>query len=191
MVQSLNPKRKFTKVFELGSPKTGTKSLGAAFDLLGLKHKSWDLILHEQCKRGDFKETLRIAEMYEAFEDTPWHSFDLYKRFDILFPKSKFILLERQIDEWIQSHENFFSYEINSKEAHPLYLIEDYQSKRDQIIKDHQDKYKKIKSYFKHRQDDLLVMNICAGEGWEKLCPFLGLPVPKTAFPHLNKSKDK
>lgn len=30
----------------------------------------------------------------------------------------------------------------------------------------------------------LLVMDITAGDGWEKLCVFLGLPVPDLPFPH-------
>ena len=34
--------------------------------------------------------------------------------------------------------------------------------------------------------DRLLVMDIIAGDGWDKLCPFLGKPVPEAAFPHRN-----
>ena len=38
--------------------------------------------------------------------------------------------------------------------------------------------------YFADRPDDLLVMDITAGDGWEKLCPFLGVDVPAdTPFP--------
>jgi hypothetical protein len=33
----------------------------------------------------------------------------------------------------------------------------------------------------------LLVMDITAGDGWDKLCPFLDVPVPSVPFPHLNK----
>jgi hypothetical protein len=32
----------------------------------------------------------------------------------------------------------------------------------------------------------LLVMDICAGQGWEVLCPFLGIERPKEPFPHVN-----
>ena len=47
------------------------------------------------------------------------------------------------------------------------------------------------KTFVEHNQlvmatvapERLLVMDICAGEGWEKLCPFLGLPAPDSAFP--------
>lgn len=34
----------------------------------------------------------------------------------------------------------------------------------------------------------LLVMNVTAGDGWANLCPFLGLPIPATPFPHENKT---
>ncbi len=36
--------------------------------------------------------------------------------------------------------------------------------------------------------DRLLVWS--AGDGWEPLCEFLGVPVPDTPFPHLNDSKE-
>jgi Sulfotransferase domain len=35
-----------------------------------------------------------------------------------------------------------------------------------------------------------LVMDIAAGDDWEKLCPFLGLPIPEVGFPHANASPD-
>jgi len=40
--------------------------------------------------------------------------------------------------------------------------------------------------YFKGRPKDLLVMNVSAGDGWEKLCPFLGKPIPGVPFPKAN-----
>jgi hypothetical protein len=43
-----------------------------------------------------------------------------------------------------------------------------------------------VRHYFCDRADDLLVLDICAGEGWEKLCPFLGMPVPDVPFSRLN-----
>jgi hypothetical protein len=43
-----------------------------------------------------------------------------------------------------------------------------------------------IRDYFSNR-DNLLIMNLAEGEGWEKLCSFLGLPIPDKPFPHANK----
>jgi len=178
--------RSWNKVFEIGSPKTGTSSLGLAFGILGLKHKGWDRILHLQCKEGNFQETLKEAEKFEAFVDGPWHYTNVYRTLDREFPNSKFILLERDIQSWIKSYENFFS---DDKMALGTCPINDFQSKKQEIIDNHLKKYKEIKAYFKNRPKDLLVMNICAGEGWEKLCPFLGLPIPDKEFPHFNKTK--
>ena len=43
---------------------------------------------------------------------------------------------------------------------------------------------KNVKEYFKDRPEDLLIMNIFEGDGWEKLCCFLSKPVPDIPFPH-------
>src|SRR5690606_34416861 len=34
----------------------------------------------------------------------------------------------------------------------------------------------------------LLIMDISAGDGWAKLCPFLGVAIPKQAFPHTHRT---
>ncbi len=47
-----------------------------------------------------------------------------------------------------------------------------------------------VRKYFHNRPDDLLEMDITAGDGWEKLCPFLGLSIPSQPFRESNKRKD-
>jgi hypothetical protein len=34
-------------------------------------------------------------------------------------------------------------------------------------------------------------MTLAAGDGWEKLCPFLGFPVPETPFPRANTASER
>jgi hypothetical protein len=41
-----------------------------------------------------------------------------------------------------------------------------------------------VARYFADRPNDLLRIRICDGEGWEKLAPFLGKPIPGAPFPH-------
>ena len=41
-----------------------------------------------------------------------------------------------------------------------------------------------VMEYFEDRPDDLLVLNIFNGEGFEKLAEFLGRPEPSEPFPH-------
>ena len=43
---------------------------------------------------------------------------------------------------------------------------------------------KNVKDYFRERPEDLLIIDICSGEGFEKLAPFLERPKPAEAFPH-------
>jgi hypothetical protein len=45
----------------------------------------------------------------------------------------------------------------------------------------------RARAYFKDRPKDLLWLDIPSGQGWEKLCPFLGLPVRYDPFPWKNR----
>jgi hypothetical protein len=47
---------------------------------------------------------------------------------------------------------------------------------------------KEVLEYFAKRPDDLLVFDLPKGDGWDKLCPFLGHDVPDEPFPHANKA---
>jgi hypothetical protein len=182
-------KKKWEKVFEVGVAKTGTSSLARAYAILDLTHVGWTPKLYYEVKAGKFESALEFAEKFQAFEDAPWHDFDLYKRLDKRFPYSKFILLERDDESWIKSMENHFSEHKNCNNIDNRYLIKNFHEKK-QLILDYKTKrYKEVKKYFRNRPEDLLVMNICTGEGWEKLCPFLELPIPNVIFPHAYRTK--
>jgi len=58
------------------------------------------------------------------------------------------------------------------------------------VFDDHE---KDVKKYFKNRKKDLLVLNVCAGEGWPELMKFFNLDsnIPKIEFPHSNKAPTK
>ena len=45
--------------------------------------------------------------------------------------------------------------------------------------------------YFKNRPQDFLNLDIIGGEGWEKLCEFLGKPIPDVPFPRKRVKKYK
>ncbi len=42
-----------------------------------------------------------------------------------------------------------------------------------------------VRWYFRDRPEDLLVMNVFEGDGWEQLCRFLDRPVPDVPFPNV------
>jgi hypothetical protein len=42
-----------------------------------------------------------------------------------------------------------------------------------------------VREYFADRPKDLLILDVVRGDGWDKLCQFLGRDLPKVPFPHL------
>lgn len=183
------------KVFEIGVAKTGTTSLGRAYEILGFKHKAEDPDLYlEFIENYDYEVLYEVIDKYDAFQDGPWHNKDVdYKILDKKYPNSKFIILERDDESWIRSNEKFYSpkYHKDWENWEYSFLIDDrWVTQRESVIEEKltykNSKYLKIKEYFKDRQNDLLVMNICDGQGWEVLCPFLGKEIPNVPFPKLN-----
>ena len=186
------------KIFEIGVSKTGTTSLGRAYEILGFRHKGVSKIISKKfykSKPYDYNILFEVIDRYGAFQDTPWHKCD-YKILDKRYPGSKFILLERDDKSWIRSLEYWSSPILNEDwetwldEYDRNTIDERWKIDRDNLIKEKLDSkklhYSERKKYFKDRPDDLLVMNICNGEGWEKLCPFLNKPIPNVSFPKEN-----
>tara|TARA_R100001244_G_scaffold72395_1_gene58474 strand:+ start:305 stop:880 length:576 start_codon:yes stop_codon:yes gene_type:complete len=183
------------KIFEIGVSKTGTTSLGKAYEILGFKHKGKDPKLYTKFNNNKNYDILfEVIDKYDAFEDVPWHNYDVdYKEFDEKYPNSKFIILERDDESWIKSNEYYYSPEYNKgwETWEDFYLIDKrWITDRDNLIIERlqykKSKYIEIKKYFKNRPEDLLVMNICNGEEWEVLCSFLNKAIPKVPFPKLN-----
>ena len=190
------------KIFEIGVSKTGTTSLGRAYEILGFRDKGVSKIITKKFYKSepyDYNILFEVIDRYGAFQDSPWHNCD-YKILDKRYPGSKFILLERDDKSWIRSLEYWSSPILNEDwetwldEYDRNTIDERWKTDRDNLIKEKLDwkhlKYRGIKEYFKNRQNDLLVMNICDGEGWEKLCSFLNKPVPDVPFPKENVTEN-
>ena len=117
-----------------------------------------------------------------------------YKYLDYIFPGSKFVLMTRPLDAWLAS-----MLHAHTADPRPIAGQHDRIARRMAIYetvgydagiltasfhRHHAD----VRRYFADRPDDLLEMDITAGDGWDKLCPFLSEPVPEAAFPRLNAS---
>ena len=178
------------KIFGIGLSRTGTSSLAKALEILGYKTMDFPGKNMPKYAPGDLSSIeADLLENYEALTDTPIPS--LYKQLDAKYPGSKFILTVRDMDSWLLSCKRHFTEKLAEKhnpvlnEVHnDIYECAVFDEKKfrkgyDRFVKD-------VLSYFKKRRQDLLVMNICTGEGWEKLCPFLNKPVPPEPFPDTN-----
>lgn len=172
------------KVFGLGFHKTGTSTLATALHKLGYKVCGQQNAIAKDLVNGNIDVFIDIANQYDAFEDDPWHL--LYKEMDEAFPNSKFILTNRDVDAWYKSCLNHF-YEDTTLIRDFMYgngAPKDNETKFKKVYLNHQEQ---VKNYFKDRPNDFLIIDFTKGEGWEKLCPFLGVDIPNESIPHANK----
>jgi hypothetical protein len=179
---------KFNKVFGIGLSRTGTFSLAYALGYLGIPtiHFPEDHTTFEQLRSGDFR--LRILDSYVGVCDTPVVPY--YPQLDKTFPRSKFVLTVRADTEaWLTSVENLWR-NISDMEENPytqfvntaVYGTWGFSRSRFRwIYATHRGN---VLRYFADRPGDLLELDICAGEGWSKLAPFLGFDPPTVPFPH-------
>ncbi len=172
--------------------KTGTTSLGAAFRILGYRSCSWHPRAAASFKKSnDFSVLKKYLDKYDAFDDGPWHDCR-FEDLDHHYPNSKFIILEREDGGWIRSMEKHQSPEFNINNIPPQYLRDAWLTDKDSHIAEllawKNEKYKKIRHYFKDRPEDLLAFDIRTG--WEPLCTFLDKPVPSQPFPEKNVSRE-
>lgn len=182
------------KVFCIGLSKTGTRSLHDALQLLGLRSVHWGgPDLQTAVRRGpEIKQAVERAladgrPLLDDVEDADAYSdiLALTENFDVLdaqYPGSRFILTVRDTEEWIESRRRHVEANVAMHargEYHGSFLEIDLEGWRLEA-EAHE---RRVRSHFAGRRRDLLVMDISAGDGWEVLCPFLGLAVPDLPFP--------
>ncbi|MBI2280246.1 MAG: hypothetical protein HYU68_06110 [Bacteroidetes bacterium] len=172
------------KVFGLGFHKTGTSSLASALHVLGYKVCGEQNKLAENLINGNIQTFIDIAINYDGFEDDPWHL--LYKEMDEAFPNSKFILTDRDVDSWYKSCLNHF-YEDTTLIRNFMYGDGRPNGNEENFKNVYLKHQADVIDYFKDRPNDFIIINFTKGEGWEKLCPFLGVEIPNIPIPHANK----
>ncbi|MFL9959859.1 hypothetical protein PQR02_01630 [Paraburkholderia sediminicola] len=101
--------KSFNKVFGIGANKTGTTSLQAIFNILGLNvAPQQEGELHGvQAMKGNLRPLVDYVSKYDAFQDIPFSIKSTYAQLDALFPGSKFVLTYRNADAWFNSLHQF------------------------------------------------------------------------------------
>lgn len=177
------------KIIGVGFQKTGTSTLREALRILGYTVKDTTPRALIPILRGNYRKVLRIIRGYDALEDTPWYI--IYRELDRLIPGSKFILTIRDEESWYTSVSKHIG---NLRAAHHEWIYgkgkglpKDDRENTISIYKQHN---AGVIDYFHDRPEDLLVLDFTKGDQWEKLCSFLGKPVPDLPFPHYNKTTE-
>ncbi|MEL7250858.1 MAG: sulfotransferase family protein [Bacteroidota bacterium] len=174
------------KVICIGWHKTGTTTLGDALLILGYRVLGARLDMAEYLLREDTQTPIALAGNFDALQDVPWNA--LYQELDQTYPGSKFILTVRDENKWLESAQKHFK-ETYTPMREWLYGEGVLLGNEALYLERFRQHYQEVTSYFAGREDDLLVLDLTAGDKWEKLCTFLGQPIPERAFPHSNKGK--
>ncbi|MGE0716567.1 MAG: sulfotransferase family protein [Alphaproteobacteria bacterium] len=165
-------------VWGIGLGRTGTTSLCAALRLLGYRR-----VVHNP----RFEQLARI----DAASDNGCTIF--YKYLDRRHPGSKFVLTIRDLEPWLESARYIHdTIPVGGPQAdimimRRMMLYETVAYDRDRFAAAWERHHADVRRYFRDRPDDLLELRMMDGEGWERLCPFLGLPAPDDPFPHLHR----
>ena len=135
-----------------------------------------------------------MLEYADAMVDGPAAA--RFRELDIMYPRSQFILTLREMESWLKSCADHWA-RVPLSCMHPRARFE-YAWCRVKLFgrvefdaENHRLRYERhvnqVRDFFRNRPNDLLEINIGAGDGWEKLCPFLNIPVPNTPFPWENQ----
>ncbi len=180
--------RLFNKAFGIGLSKTGTTTLDGAFTLLGLRS------VHYPSPERMVAQDLAFLDEVDAATDISITAY--FAVLDERYPDSRFILTTRAIEPWLDSVERHFAARDQRKYGgdSPAGIIRErcYSIRhfdRSVFIEAFHRHHGMVRDYFRDRPGDLLIMDICGGDGWDTLAPFLNLPAPAVDFPHLHKQQ--
>ncbi len=171
------------KIFCIGLSRSGSMTLNKALELLG--YRSLFVL--------DYKQLEDNLSEYDAFTHTPLAA--IYKELDNRFPNSKFILNIRERESWLRSVKRQWeaTHSNDSEEGGREIRLRVYGTDKfdhDTLGRAYDQHREDVSQHFKDRNQSLLILDVCGGEGFEKLCPFLGKSIPSHQFPHQNSALD-
>lgn len=202
------------KVFCIGANKTGTTSFEGAMKDLGYRmplQKDFELLFDDWVKR-DFKRIIKMVSDYEAFQDVPFSLPFTFVALDQAFPEAKFVLTIRDNEEdWYQSITRFHAkmwgkegraptredliqatYHYKGRPDHTNRHIYDTPIDRpyhkETLLNFYRSHNNQVKSYFRYRPDDLLILDVSEEDAYSRLCAFLDREPIYSTFPWKNKT---
>ncbi len=187
------------KVFGLGLSRTGTTSLCAALNQLGINtiHYPYDAVTQRELEMGS--GMLSVLNNYQAIVDISVVPF--YRQLDLVYPGSRFILTVRDIAGWLTSVGKHFEKlaEVWSSldpqfRAFTTFIVErvygsmKFDAARFRAI--YEAHLADVHEYFHDRPADLLTLDITEGDPWVRLSRFVGILAPKQDFPRKHDSRE-
>lgn len=194
------------KIIGAGFGRTGTASMKAALEHLGFgpcyhmleviaqpeRARHWDLALD-----GAVSDWETVVGGYESTVDWPGCTF--YRELMEFYPDAKVLLTVRDSEKWYDSvYQTIYQFAYGQQDdtdvtdkLRPTIMRMIWGGTFDGRF---DDRAHAIKVFEEHNAtvqatvpaDRLLTYQV--GEGWDRLCEFLEVPVPEEPFPHVNDS---
>jgi hypothetical protein len=197
------------KLINAGLGRTGTTSLKVALDRLGLgpsfhmfdivgdaeRLRRWERIVCD----GERPDWAAVFDGYRSAVDGPCAVY--YRQISEAFPEAKVILTVRDAESWYRStHDTLYQFALRSMANPPepgspqarLFRVTSTMVWDGLFGGRFSDKDHAIEVYHRHNEevvralgaDNVLVYDV--QQGWEPLCAFLGVDVPREDFPRTN-----
>jgi tetratricopeptide (TPR) repeat protein len=201
------------KIVCVGRNKTGTTSIEAALHSFGLKMglQARGEMLKGDWARRDFTRIIALCGTADAFQDVPFSNAYTFQAVDAAFPGSKFILTVRDSPEqWFDSLVRFHTKIVNKGRLPTAADLRSFEYRykgflwdafvmnygdderllydRDAYIANYLDHNRNVTEYFRHRPQDLLILNVGRPGAMQQLCEFVGVPYRGQPMPHLNRT---
>lgn len=187
--------------------KTGTTSIHEAFQILGIKSLHWSPEHSDMNWRMETAKVIkkRLVGLIESQSDNPlkdWDEYSAYSdinpiinRFEYFYnkyPGSKFIYTCRDDDGWLRSREKHVQRNIKAR-GKGRYESDFLTIDREGWLKEKHEHFRRVKKWFSEigKESEILYFDIFRGDGFPRLCEFLGLPIPPQDFPWENAEKLK
>ena len=182
------------KVFEIGLGRTGTTSFCEATAALGLKTIHWSESRQREMLAALLAGTLpAFLGEYDVVSDCLAMC---VREVDAAYPGSRFVLTVRDEEAWYDSWVRHADKVAQRPRCDflTLYRMQKFgcfepRGNRERFLRAYRRHVAEVREYFADRPGDLLEMDICGGDGWEMLAPFLGRAIPSAPFPHRNSAR--
>ncbi|MDX9893650.1 MAG: glycosyltransferase [Patescibacteria group bacterium] len=198
--------KSFNKIFQIGFNKCGTISLHEFFLANGLKSVHWDGGQLADALDRNYKSNLKLLtgyDQYDCYTDMEnlspamdrkavYAHVKYFKELDRQYPNSKFILNQRNVDDWIESRKNHAMGDSSYLTVYKkIFGIKTAEEVINQWRSDWQQHEIAVKKYFQNRPDDLLIFDVKTEP--KKFIDFMErlIPLKSPHFVHRHKTAEK
>lgn len=189
------------RVIGTGLGRTGTTTLSQCLNVLGFTNQAVDGDWYWTRFEGDdlvFNADRTQGDAFRAWTDSPVPL--VYRELADLYPGSRVVMTVRPIDAWLRSIERLVAWSAEhytdpaDDRRLRAYRRQTYGAEtfdRARYAASFEAHREAVPRFFAGRDEPYLALDLTQDPGWERLCEFLGQPVPDEPFPWRNRVRAK